>query len=135
MSRGVIAACAVLGLAAYVFIYATGRAGLPIRSDGFSYYIYLPAWFIHHDPSLQATARDCCAGEFPGYTAIARWPRTRRWVNPHPIGVAIMQAPFFLTAHALTKWSNLSPDGFSLYYQHAAGIAGLFWTLAGLWML
>ncbi len=49
---------------------------------------------------------------------------TARWVNAHPIGVAILQAPFFLVGHALTRWTNLSPDGFTLYYQHAAGLAG-----------
>lgn len=135
MSRLVVATIGVLALAAYVFIYASGLVGLPIRSDGFSYHVYLPAWFIHHDPSLAATARDCCGGHFPEYTAIVRWPGTRRWVNPHPMGVAIMQAPLFLVAHALTRWSNLPADGFSLYYQHAAGVSGLLWGLAGLWVL
>ena len=132
MSKRVVLAAAVLCAAAYVFIYATGRAGPPIRSDGYSYYVYLPAWFIYHDPSLASVARDCCGGEFPAFTAIIRWPDTRRWVNAHPIGVAVLQAPFFLVAHALTKWSNLSPDGFTLYYQHAAGLAGGFWAIAGL---
>jgi hypothetical protein len=135
MSRFAVAVVGALALASYVFIYTTGRAGLPIRSDGFSYYVYLPAWFIHHDPSLVATARDCCGGHFPEYTAMFRWPGTRRWVNPHPIGVAIMQAPLFLVAHGLTYWTNLSPDGFSLYYQHAAGLSGLLWGVAGLWVL
>jgi hypothetical protein len=122
MSRRAIVAIAVLGAAAQLFIYATKLAGLPIRSDV----------FIHHDPSLAATARDCCAGHFPDYTAMFRWPGTRRWVNPHPIGVAVLQAPFFLAAHALTRWTNLSPDGFSLYYQHASALGGLFWGIAGL---
>jgi len=134
-SRSVVAAAAALGLAGYVFVYATGRADQPIRSDGFSYYVYLPAWFIFHDPTLAAVAKDCCGGEFPDFTAIIRWPGTRRWVNAHPIGVAVMQAPLFLIGHALTRWSNLSPDGFTLYYQHAAGLSGLFWTIAGLWLL
>lgn len=132
MSKRVVLAAAVLCAAAYVFVYATGRAGPPIRSDGYSYYVYLPAWFIYHDASLAAVARDCCGGEFPAFTAIIRWPGTGRWVNAHPIGVAVLQSPFFLAAHALTKWSNLSPDGFTLYYQHAAGIAGAFWAIAGL---
>jgi hypothetical protein len=122
-------------LAGYVFVYATGRAGPPIRSDGFSYYVYLPAWFIYGDPSLGSVARDCCGGTFPDFTAIIRWPGTRRWVNAHPIGVAILQSPFFLTAHALTYWTNLSPDGFTLYYQHGAGLSGLAWTVAGLALL
>lgn len=120
-------------LAGYVYAYASGRAGTPIRSDAFSYYVYLPAWAIHHDGSLQATADDCCGGEFPAYTAIVRWPFTERWVNAHPIGEAIMIAPFFAVAHALTWWTNLTPDGFSLYYQHAAGLAGLLYVLIGLW--
>ncbi len=118
-----------------MFVYATGRAGVPIRSDGFSYYVYLPSWFLFHDTTLAAAARDCCGGEFPGYTAIIRWPGTRRWVNAHPIGVAIMQAPMFAVAHGLTRWTNLSPDGFTFYYQHGAGLSGLIWIVLGLWML
>ena len=135
MSKWTVASAAALCLAGYVFVYATGRAGAPIRSDGFSYYVYLPSWFIFHDTTLAAVARDCCGGEFPSSTAIIRWPGTRRWVNAHPIGTAIMQAPLFAVAHALTKWTNLSPDGFTLYYQHAVGLSGLAWTSAGLWVL
>ena len=46
-----------------------------------------------------------------------------------------MIAPFFAAAHALTRWTNLSPDGFTLYYQHAAGLAGLCYVVAGMWFL
>jgi hypothetical protein len=122
-------------LAGYIYAYASGYAGTPIRSDAFSYYVYLPAWALHHDPSLQAVADDCCGGEFPDWTAIIRWRFTRQWVNAHPIGEAVMIAPFFAAAHALTRWTNLSPDGFTPYYQHGAGLAGLFYVLAGLWFL
>lgn len=135
MSRRAVLAAAVLALAGYVFVYATGRANPPVRSDGYSYYVYLPAWFIHGDPGLSAVARDCCGGEFPSFTAIIRWPGTNQWVNAHPIGVAVLQTPFFLLGHGLTKWSNLSPDGFTLYYQHAAGVSGLVWAIAGLFVL
>ena len=130
-----LAGAAIACLAGYVYAYASGRAGTPIRSDAFSYYVYLPAWALHHDPSLQAVADDCCGGEFPEWTAIIRWRFTRQWVNAHPIGEAIMIAPFFAVAHALTRWTNLSPDGFTPYYQHAAGLAGLFYVIAGLWFL
>ena len=133
--KTVIAAAAAACLAAYVFIYAAGLAAAPIRSDGLSYYVYLPSWFIYHDISLSAVADDCCGGEFPASTAIIRWPGTHRWVNAHPIGVAVMQAPFFAIAHAMTRWTNLSADGFTLYYQHAVGVAGLIWMAVGLWVL
>ncbi len=135
MWRAVVAATAGLALASCIYIHARDLGGLPFRSDGFSYYVYLPSWFIFHDPSLAATARDCCGGEFPAWTAVARWPGTRLWVNAHPIGVAVMQAPLFFVAHALTKWTNLPADGFSLYYQHAAGLSGLLATVIGLWVL
>lgn len=126
---------AVACLIGYVYAYTEGRAGTPIRSDAFSYYVYLPAWILYHDPSLQAFADDCCGGEFPNWSGIARWPHGHRWVDPHPIGEAILMAPFFLAAHALTRWSNLDPDGLTIYYQHAAGLAGLFYVCVGLWFL
>jgi hypothetical protein len=134
-ARAWFAAAALLLVCGYVYAFASGRAGTPIRSDAFSYYVYLPAWAIFHDPSLQAVADDCCGGEFPAWTAIVRWPLTRQWVNAHPIGEAVLIAPFFALAHVLTRWTNLSPDGFSLYYQHGAGLAGLSYVLAGLWFL
>jgi hypothetical protein len=43
--------------------------------------------------------------------------------------------PLFVVAHLLTKWSNLPADGFSLYYQHAAGLSGTLWVIAGLFVL
>ena len=132
LSRASIALSAAACLAGYLFVYASGRADRPVRSDGFGYYVYLPSWFIFHDPTLASTAKDCCGAEYPDFSGIIRWPGTRRWVNPHPIGVALLQTPFFLAAHGLTLWSNLSPDGFSFYYQHAVGIAGLAAAIAGL---
>ena len=124
---------AVLAVGAYVLLYsASSSIDAPIRSDGYSYYVYLPAWHLHHDPTLQSVVDDCCGGTFPAFTSIVRWPETNRWVNPHPIGVAILMTPYFAVAHALTRWSNLPPDGFSLYYQHAAGVAGVTAFLCGL---
>lgn len=135
LKDGAVWLAAGVCLAAYVFVFATGRAGPPIRSDGFSYYVYLPSWLLYRDASLQKVADDCCGGEFPAFTSIVRWPGTNRWVNAHPVGVAVLMAPFFVAAHLLTRWTSLSPDGFTLYYQHAAGLAGLFYTVAGLWLL
>ena len=70
MFRWIVPAAAALCLAGYVFVYATGRASQPIRSDGFSYYVYLPSWFIYHDTTLTSVARDCCGGDYPAFTAI-----------------------------------------------------------------
>lgn len=126
---------AVACLTGYVYVYASGRQQTPVRSDAFSYYVYLPSWLLYHDASLQPVADDCCGGAFPEWTAINRAPSTGWWVDSHPIGEAILTAPFFAAAHALTRWSNLSRAGFSLYDVHAAGIAGLCYVLIGLWFL
>jgi hypothetical protein len=131
----IILFAAVACVTGYLYVYGSGRARVPIRSDAFSYYVYLPAWLLYHDSSLQAVADDCCGGEFPAWTAIIRWPGTNRWVDAHPIGEAILIAPAFIAAHLLTRWTNLSADGFTIYYQHGAGLAGLSCAVAGLWFL
>jgi hypothetical protein len=128
----IAATAALLG---YGGVYAFDLAWPPIRSDGFSYYVYLPAWFIHHDPTLEKTAADWGAGTLPSYSQTFRFPATGHWVNPHPIGEAVLLVPFFLAADALTRWSNLSRDGFSIYYQYAAGVAGVFYFAGGLTLL
>ena len=137
--RHFVALAGVAALAAYGAVYGLHLAGQPIRSDGFSYYVYLPSWFLYGDPTLEAVARDCCGGTFPEYTTMVRWPSTGRWVNPHPIGVAVQMIPFFAAAAALSWWSNLPRDGFSLYDEHFAGLSGLAYFLAGLaslrWLL
>jgi hypothetical protein len=133
--RRFVALVGVIGLLCYVGLYASRPGLAPIRSDGYSYYVYLPSWFLFHDATLESVADDCCGGTYPDFTAIIRWPGTGRWVNAHPIGEAVLMAPFFGLAHALTRWSNLPPDGFSLYYQHAAGLAGLAYLLGGLYIL
>ena len=133
--RHFVAITGVLALVCYVAIYTRPDARLPLRSDGYSYYVYLPSWLLYRDVTLEALARDWYGGTYPPFTAIVRWAGTGRWVNPHPIGTAILMAPWFAAGHGLTRWSNLPPDGFSLYYQHAAGLAGVAYFLAGLAVL
>lgn len=126
-----------LGLIAQIAIYDKGLAHDPIRSDGVSYYVYLPAIVLHQSPRLWALANEEYGGAFPPWTSITRWTRSggAGWLNPHPIGEAVLMLPFFLAAHLLTRWSNLPPDGFSLYYQQAASLAGLFYGVLGLEIL
>ena len=127
---------AVLGLAGYWYLYSHQLVDRPIRADGVSYYQYLPAWIADGDPTFETQARDCCFGyttELP--IGIERRPETGRWLDVHPIGVALLMLPFFLAAHGLSWWSNLPRDGFSLYYQYIVGLAGLAYVVAGLTVL
>jgi hypothetical protein len=130
--RHFIVATAFIALMAYVVLYGRVDSKAPIQSDGYSYYVYLPSWFIYKDISLEALANDWYGGTYPSFTGLRRWPSTGRWMNLHPIGTAILEAPFFAAADALSWWSNLPRDGFSLYYEHAAGLAGLAYFVGGL---
>jgi hypothetical protein len=133
--RHFIAATAFVALTAYAVLYGRVDGKMPIQSDGYSYYVYLPSWFIYKDISLEALANDWYGGTYPSFTGLRRWPSTGRWMNLHPIGTAILEAPFFGAADVLSRWSNLPRDGFSLYYEHAAGLAGLAYFVGGLAVL
>ncbi|MGI8671486.1 MAG: hypothetical protein ACR2LU_02645, partial [Luteitalea sp.] len=61
MARGVrhfVAAAALLAAVAYAALYGQLDALPRIRSDGYSYYVYLPSVFLYHDASLEALAND-----------------------------------------------------------------------------
>jgi len=132
--RHFVAATAVIAVFAYLWLFL--RPGYaPIHSDGYSYYVYLPSWVIYRDVTMEALARDWYGGTYPGFTGLLRWPTTGQWVDLHPIGTALLMAPFFVAGDLLSLWSNLPRDGFSLYYEHAAGAAGIAYLLAGLAML
>ena len=138
MARGVrhfVAAAALAAAVAYTAVYGHLYSLPQIRSDGYSYYVYLPSVFIYHDASLTALANDWYGGPYPDFTGIRRWPSTGRWLDVHPIGTAILMAPFFVVADLLTRWSNLPRDGFSLYYQHGAALAAIAYVLLGLALL
>lgn len=126
-----------LGLLSQIAVYSEGWASEPIRSDGVSYYVYLPAIVLHQSPRLSVLANEEYGGRFPEWTMIVRSTGGGGggWLNPHPIGVAVMMLPFFLVAHLLTLWSNLPPDGFSLYYQQAASLSGLVYGVLGIEIL
>jgi hypothetical protein len=133
--RHVVLAVGVLAVCAYVAIYAVQLVKHPVRSDGFSYYVYLPAWVIHADPTLEDLSNRLFGGSYPGWSGLTRWPGTERWVNPHQMGVAVLLLPFYLAGHALTLIWHYPAEGFSFFYRHAAGLGGAFYLAAGLFFL
>jgi len=128
---------AALAVGAYVAIYAIPIAerDSPVVSDGLSYYVYLPSWVVYHDASLGTVANRRFGGEFPGFSGLTRWPGTGRWVNPHPMGVAVLVLPFYLVGHTLTRLLDYPAEGFSFFYRHSAGLAGACYLVAGLFFL
>jgi hypothetical protein len=130
--RHFVAAAALLAAVAYIGLYGRIHSLPHFSSDGYSYYVYLPSVFIYHDVTLEKLGRDWYGGTYPDAAGVRRWASTGRLLDLHPFGTAVLMAPFFLAADLLTRWSNLPRDGFSLYYQHGAGIAGIVYLLLGL---
>lgn len=97
-----------------------------IWSDAEGYYLYLPALFINdgfEDFEVRTKA------QFKPFEG------TNKTFTKYTCGVAIMQAPFFLGAHALTLATGGDADGYSDYYIRALQLAGLLYGFLGLLLL
>jgi hypothetical protein len=117
----------LLLFAGYRAVELAGRfyRGL-IWSDAEGYYLYLPALIVNdgfEDFEVRTKA------QFKPFEG------TNKTFTKYTCGVAIMQAPFFLSAHALTLATGGKADGYSDYYIRALQLAGLFYGFLGLLLL
>lgn len=108
--------------------------------DALGYYLYLPATFIYNDldklafyPAIEAKYKlQGVDNEFYQFSHLENGNYTGKYF----VGVAVMQAPFFLIAHGFTSISNHQlADGFSSPYQFAIIFSALFYLLLGLFIL
>lgn len=112
-----------------------GKDGRIISWDVTSYYGYLPAYFIHHDLSL-----DFIDGNEQYYHDTQRfWPEytaSGKKVIKTTLGMSMAYAPFFLIAHWDTlRAGNYEADGFTTPYELALAWSCLFYFLIGLYFL
>lgn len=108
-----------------------------IRSDGGGYYIYLPAIAIDRDISLNTTilrvadlhGEDAHIGkEYFGL----RYVSDNTWIDKYPVGIALVEAPFFVAADTLTVISGGVRDGYSPLYQWGVALAAMCYLQIGL---
>jgi len=88
--------------------------------DAKDYYSALVSLFIQHDLSHQ-NAQDW----YLLHTSSGI-------INVHPVGVALLQLPFFLGALLIAPFTGFSADGYSLPFQIAVAMAALFYVVVGL---
>jgi hypothetical protein len=106
--------------------------GRLIVHDVILYYEYLPATFIHQDLSLKFAEKD------PEFFQDKIWgikTGLDRYASKMTMGVAVMQTPFFLAAHALSGPLGHPADGYSPPYRAALAISSVIYALLGLWLL
>lgn len=97
-----------------------------IWSDMEGYYVYLPATFIYGGfDKVQVRDKDYLK-PLPGTTKI---------YTKYTCGTALLEAPFFLGAHALSGPLDYPSDGHSAIYSYGLMMAGVFYMLAALLLL
>jgi len=101
-----------------------------IQGDIHSHYAYLPAYFIYDDIELNKSEYRF------GYDYLLFYPRTTAEgakVIDKPMGVSIMLAPFFLTAHACAILNDDIPaNGWSEPYKFFILLSIVFYLFVGL---
>ena len=97
-----------------------------IWSDMEGYYVYLPATIIYHD-FVPAAARDT--------SYLKTYESTNLIYTKYTCGVAILELPFFLVAHGLSRPLGYASDGHSYIYCYALMMAGLFYFWLGMYFL
>lgn len=91
-----------------------------IDGDGKDYYSYLTSAFISKD----------LAHLDPNTSFIVETPTGN--INVHPVGVAVLQLPFFGLGYLVAMISGQNTDGFSLPFQLAICLAALCYLMLGL---
>ncbi|MDQ3047574.1 MAG: hypothetical protein M3R27_08515, partial [Bacteroidota bacterium] len=103
-----------------------------LKIDATSYYMYLPAVFLHNDLELKYIDQD------PAFYKELTWYNTLpggERIIKHPMGMSVMLMPFFFIGHVVAYLGNFRCDGYSLPYQNAMSIGVLLYFLAGLHFL
>ncbi|MEI6765601.1 MAG: hypothetical protein WCM76_08160 [Bacteroidota bacterium] len=99
------------------------------------YYLYLPAYFLHHDLGLQNMSwlNEIMEKYHPTATLYQAWQLpSGMWIMKYSSGLAMFYAPFFLIGHVFALNMGFAADGFSLPYQYSIAFGGLVYTLIGL---
>jgi len=121
----------LLAVAGYSTVYIKQYADYPIRSDGLGYYSYLPALFVYRDVGMRKVYRIVHKQAPCLYQGL----KPKRYFDKYPMGEAMMMVPFFLVADLLTILFRYERDGFSVFYQHAAGLSGVAYSALGIYFL
>jgi hypothetical protein len=105
--------------------------------DALGYYLYLPAAIIHKDVTELAwfPETDRRYELTGGHFYQAGRGKNGKYVFKYAGGVALLELPFFLAAHAVAPALGYPADGFSSPYQYALAFGLVFWCIASLFLL
>lgn len=128
----IVALLITLGIMAQV---ASRPWSSPIIWDAFGYHLYLPLTFVHHDLGMQdpSIVEGIIERYKPSDTFYqAHKAPTGNMVIRYTPGLAVIQLPGFLFAHALAEGMGYPADGLSKPYQVAVFITCMLFLFTGL---
>ncbi|MCB9316857.1 MAG: hypothetical protein H6569_12020 [Lewinellaceae bacterium] len=111
--------------------------------DPWGYYAHLPSILLFEDVGNYQKTIDATAKYEPNMVdpridkyGVRETPIGKFCIK-YPLGVAMLEVPFFTLGHAWAVWSAgaYDPDGFSRPYLLLAGLGGVFYAVLGLWLL
>lgn len=111
-------------------------------SDSWGHYVHLPALMLYHDTGDYSKTIAAWQQYYPNrpdprQDAYGIRPtQTGQYAVKYPIGVALLESPFFLTAHAVALAMGKFPaDGFCIPYAWAVALSSVFFSVLGLFFL
>ena len=102
-----------------------------VFGDKAGYFVFLPSSFIY---GFDASAFPDSVEYKTGFGFILN-RQTGEVFSKYPVGTAVLQSPFFLTAHFLAPLFGYEQNGFSLPYHKAVDIAAVFYLFIGIYFL
>ena len=110
--------------------------------DSNGYYLHVVSFFVNQDigdydktitslKKVNPTSADPREDKF----GVRLTDKGRRYIK-YTLGVAVMETPFFLVAHAFAKWSGrYDPNGWTKPYLLAISLSTIFYVLFGMYLL
>jgi hypothetical protein len=117
------------------------------NGDSYGYYSYLPAFFLHHDlDNLRVSTHARFQSRENGLeSTVTPENLPEHWITGinhngkrviiYPSGVALLQTPAFIIAHAAAKLTSFADNGYTFPYRFALMLNGLAFGLLGLFFL
>jgi hypothetical protein len=108
------------------FDFSHAHSNGVLWSDAEGYYMYLPAIFIYggfEDIPVRTVDQ------------FFRYPGTNKYLTKYTCGVAVMELPFFLAGHFLTKITGRDADGYTDFYIYSILLAAVFYAWLGFFFL
>jgi hypothetical protein len=111
-----------------------------IVSDGWGYYLPLPAIFVYGDPHLAFLNRSFLPIEVLQYrfddgTWQGLSPHGTGYLDKYALGPAVLQFPFFLIALLVSRFFYVAVNGFEPAFQIANTLSGAFYFGVGSFLI